>query len=304
MKSPKPISRNAGCALTLQNERNPPMKVRLVGLLAISCLLAVVICLIDQQRTFSQAKKGSSAAGLSQAEQDLLNEINQARAHPQVYASYLEKLKPLFNGKQYSQGGQGELETQEGWSAVEDAIKFLRAAKPLGSLNASQGLCLAALSHVKDQSSSGATGHKGSDSTFIEERVKPFGSWQGGIGENLTYGNESARERLLTWLIDDGFASRGHRNRLMSQNYRVAGVSCGPHPEFRAMCVVTLAGAFVDATTTQAQAGDGGSTLKNRPPSVQLSATTQTQSNSSTAKPATSGGASNANKTKSKRRHS
>jgi uncharacterized protein YkwD len=226
------------------------MKVRFFGLLVLSCVLAVVTCLNNQQRTYSQTKKATSPS-LSQAEQDLLSEINQARAHPQVYATYLEKLKPLFNGKQYTPADQGALETQEGWSAVEDAIKFLRSAKPLGPLSASQGLCLAASMHVKDQSSSGATGHKGSDSTFIEQRVKPFGSWQGGIGENLTYGNESARERILTWLIDDGFASRGHRNRLMSENYRVAGISCGPHPEFGTMCVVTLAGGFIDSAATQ-----------------------------------------------------
>ncbi|HYT49688.1 MAG TPA: CAP domain-containing protein [Pyrinomonadaceae bacterium] len=226
------------------------MKVRFFGLLVLSCVLAIVTCLNNQQRTYSQTKKATSPS-LSQAEQDLLNEINQARAHPQVYATYLEKLKPLFNGKQYTAAGQGALDTQEGWSAVEDAIKFLRSAKSLGPLSASQGLSLAASMHVKDQGSSGATGHKGSDSTFIEQRVKPFGSWQGGIGENLTYGNESARERILTWLIDDGFASRGHRNRLLSENYRVAGISCGPHPEFGTMCVVTLAGGFIDSAAAE-----------------------------------------------------
>jgi uncharacterized protein YkwD len=267
------------------------MKVRLVGLLALSCLLAVIICLTDQQQTFSQTKKGSSAAVLSQAEQDLLAEINQARAHPQVYASYLEKLKPLFNGKQYKAAGQGEFETQEGWSAVEDAIRFLRAAKPLGPLSASQGLSLAALSHVHDQSSSGATGHKGADSTFIEQRVKPFGNWQGGIGENLTYGDESARERLLTWLIDDGFASRGHRNRLMSENYRVAGVSCGAHPEYGQMCVVTLAGAFIDTMTAKTVPNNqSGKTLKNSPPAATLSTTTNAS------KPAGNNATTNSNK--------
>ncbi len=58
--------------------------------------------------------------------------------------------------------------------------------------------------------------------------------------------NESARERLLNWLIDDGFPGRGHRVRLMSSDYKVAGVCCGPHPEFKSMCVITLAGGFVD----------------------------------------------------------
>ena len=237
------------------------MKFRSLGVLALTCLFAILVSL-NQPPTFSQTKKGSTPT-LSPAEQDLLNEINQARANPQVYAGYLEKLKPFFKGKEYDPNGQGALETQEGWSAVDDAIKFLRTAKPLGPLSASEGLSLAALSHVKDQSSSGATGHKGADSTFIEERVKPYGTWQGGIGENLTYGDESARERILTWLIDDGFASRGHRNRLMSQNYRVAGVSCGPHPEYKAMCVVTLAGAFIDRIAAQPASNKSGGATTN-----------------------------------------
>jgi hypothetical protein len=222
------------------------MRIRLVGLVALCCALALIVSFPRSDRGQSQTTKTSSANGLSPDEQDLLDEINQARAHPQVYASYLEKLKPLFKGKEYKPTGQDAFTTVEGWSAVEDAIKFLRSAKPLGPLTVSHGLSLAALAHSKDQGGSGATGHKGADTSLIEQRVKPFGTWQGGIGENLTYGNQSARERLLTWLIDDGFASRGHRARLMSSDYRVAGVACGPHPEFQSMCVITLAGGFVD----------------------------------------------------------
>ena len=237
------------------------MKVRLL-LLAL-CTSMMVMLFAGSDRTRSQTNQPAASAGQSQAEHDLLSEINAARAHPGTYASYLEKLKPLFNGKAYTPSGQEAYTTQEGWSAVEEAIKFMRAAKPQGPLNMSMGLCLAAATHVKDQSGSGATGHKGTDSTFIEERVKPFGSWQGGIGENLAYGNASARERVLTWLIDDGFASRGHRMRIMSENYRVAGVSCGPHPEFGAMCVLTLAGGFIESQSAKPVANKNTNTSTN-----------------------------------------
>ncbi len=233
------------------------MKVRL--LLSSLCMLAIVL-FAGSDRTSSQTNQLAAAGGLSTAEGDLLSEINSARAHPGEYAGYLEKLKPLFDGKVYSPSGQEAYATQEGWSAVEEAMKFLRTAKPQGPLNMSSGLCLAAATHVKDQSASGATGHKGADSTLIEERVKPFGNWQGGIGENLTYGNESARERVLTWLIDDGFASRGHRMRIMSENYRVAGVSCGPHPQFGAMCVLTLAGGFIEFQPAKPEASTSANT--------------------------------------------
>src|SRR5712691_5943740 len=111
------------------------MKVRL--LLLSLCMLAIVVLFAGSGRTHSQTNQLAAAGGLSTAEGDLLGEINSARAHPQVYASYLEKLKPLFNGKTYTPNSQEAYATQEGWNAVEEAIKFMRAAKPQGPLNMS-----------------------------------------------------------------------------------------------------------------------------------------------------------------------
>src|SRR5437660_11836765 len=102
------------------------MKVRLVGLLAL-CALFVIASFPGSRESHSQTTKTS----LSLNEQDLLNEVNQARANPQAYASYLEKLKPLFKGKEFKTETLA-VSTAEGWSAVEDAIAFLRAAKPVG----------------------------------------------------------------------------------------------------------------------------------------------------------------------------
>jgi uncharacterized protein YkwD len=246
------------------------MKFRLFGLFALCCVVGIIVC-NKSETTLSQTKK---APALSPAELDLLNEINQARANPQLYAGYLEKLKPRFKGKKYTTETL-DVETREGWAAVEDAISFMRSAKSVGPLSASDGLYLAASSHVQDQSKTGATGHASADKMLIEERVKPYGSWQGDIGENLTYGNESARERLLTWLIDDGFANRNHRKRLMSQNYKVAGISCGPHPEYGAMCVLAMAGGFSDSATGQpaGTATKTGNGLKNQPTKAKLPVT-------------------------------
>ncbi|HJZ82879.1 MAG TPA: hypothetical protein VKD91_21110, partial [Pyrinomonadaceae bacterium] len=128
------------------------MKFRLFGL---SILCALLVVAANTPKSHSQGKTTAPANTLSQDEKDLLNEINEARAHPDVYASYLEKLKPLFNGKVYN-----GMDTQEGWAAVEDAIAFLRATKPQPPLSVANGLCNAAQAHVKDQSGSGAIGHK------------------------------------------------------------------------------------------------------------------------------------------------
>lgn len=168
----------------------------------------------------------------------------------------------------------------------------------------SQGLRNAALAHMQDQSSSGNTGHKTSGSgTMIEDRVKPFGSWQGGIGENLSYGNDSARERVLTWLIDDGFPTRGHRKRMMTADYRVAGLSCGKHPEYEMMCCLTLAGGFRDSIAAKPATDNGtksGTPLKSQPPAATLSVNAPSQSNNTNRanSPTSNSSESNSNKAK------
>lgn len=274
------------------------MKARLF-LLAILFSLVIVVALSNSPAIHSQSKTSSTGTTLSKDEQDFFNEINEARAHPDVYATYLEKLKPMFAGKVY----KGTLETQEGWTAVAEAIAFLRTLKPQGPFTLSQGLCKAAAAHMQDQSSSGATGHKSTSSgSMIEDRVKPFGTWQGGIGEDLSYGDDSARERLLTWLIDDGFPTRGHRKRVMSADYRVAGLSCGKHPEYQMMCVLTLAGGFMDSIAAK-PAADGenktAATTKSQPATATLSVNAPAQpSNSSKPSANSNSGGSNSNKAK------
>jgi len=268
------------------------MKLRLFGLAILFALLVVVA---NTSRIHSQEKPEAPAKALSQDEKDLINEINEARAHPDVYASYLEKLKPLFAGKVYK-----GFETQEGWGAVEDAITFLRAAKPQPPLGVAGGLCSAASVHVKEQSGSGATGHKSAGSgAMIEDRVKPFGTWQGNIGENLSYGNDSARERVLTWLIDDGVATRGHRKRILSPDYKVAGICCGPHPEYEKMCVLTLAGGFTDLVAAKSNdKSDKPDNKKNQPAAASLSVNSSGQSNSNSSGVNQNNNAANSNKAK------
>lgn len=258
------------------------MKVRL-ALIALVTALAFTAF----QSTHSQTNKSSgSGPALTASERDLLNEINQARANPQLYATYLEKMKPQFSGKQYTPAGKDPLTTEEGWTAVDEAIRFLKALKPLPPLIASNGLSLAALTHVKDQGSNGGTGHRSGNSHMIEDRVKPYGKWQGAIGENICYGNDSARERLLTWLIDDGFPSRGHRRRLMGTEYQVAGISCGSHPQYNAMCVLTLAGGFSEFNPGTSAAKTGNTPAKTTTTTPARTTTTPARST-----PPKSGGA-------------
>jgi uncharacterized protein YkwD len=191
-----------------------------------------------------------------------LKEINLARTRPAEYASYLEQLRPNFSGKEYRRTGKPALLTEEGAQALEEAIRFLRSAKPVPALGVSQGMCSGARELVKDQSASGETGHKGSDGSFCDQRTGRFGSLTQPVGENLSYGDDTARERVMTLLIDDGFASRGHRLRIFDANFKVAGVACGDH-KLGAMCVITLAGGFTEGSRAAQPAAAGKANAAN-----------------------------------------
>jgi len=104
------------------------MKARLFGL----CLSAALLVSFVSSKTQSQGSTGEDA--LSGSEQDLLNEINQARAHPDVYAKYLSSLKPFFNGKDYQPNGQPAFTTSEGWDAVQTVSHSSAAASSCGHI--------------------------------------------------------------------------------------------------------------------------------------------------------------------------
>ncbi|MBV9926398.1 MAG: CAP domain-containing protein [Acidobacteria bacterium] len=212
--------------------------------LSLSLLCLLLSLTFNPSRSSAQlaSPKGAATAAL---EQDVLKEINLARTQPAEYAAYLEGLRPYFKGKEYRHPGAPAILTQEGAPALEEAIAALRAVRPAPALSLSQGMTSGARELVKDQAGTDVTGHKGSDGSFVEQRSLRFGAWKEPIGENLSYSTDTARERVLTLLIDDGFANRGHRQRLLDASYRVAGVACGDH-KLGAMCVITLAGGFTD----------------------------------------------------------
>ena len=204
--------------------------------------------------TSAQNSVAPKAVAYTTLEQDVLKEINLARTHPAEYAAYLEQLRPYFVGKELRQPGKPALVTEEGGPALDEAIRFLRAAKPVPAFNMSSGMCSGARELVKDQGTTGATGHKGTNGGFCEERAKLYGTWDDPIGEDISYGNDTARERVIAFLVDDGVANRGHRTRLFSTGYKVVGVACGDH-KMGGMCVVTFAAGFcdkIDASKPQA----------------------------------------------------
>ena len=184
---------------------------------------------------------GPDNAHLIPEETDVLNELNAARTNPEAYARHLEEMRLYYNGNTYERPDEIAIITKEGVAAVDEAIAFLRSVTPVAPLTLSSGMSKAAADHVKDQSRSQKTGHRGSDASEPWDRVNRYGNWSGKIGENVAYGNETGREVVISLIVDDGVANRGHRDNIFDTEYRVAGIACGTHSRWRTVCVTDFA---------------------------------------------------------------
>ena len=188
--------------------------------------------------------KASVPTNLSALEQGIIAETNRARTNPVAYAAQIQKLRSSYQGKILKLPGGVNILTQEGVKPVDEAVRALKATKPVRALRPSKGMSLGAKDHVKDQGPKGATGHNSSDGSHPWDRVSRYGSWQTIIGENIAYGPNTAQQVVMQLIIDDGVSDRGHRKNIFTPGYRVTGVACGSHKKYRIMCVIEYAGGY------------------------------------------------------------
>ena len=181
---------------------------------------------------------------MSQAERDVLDATNHARRFPKAYAEIVRKYRAKYLGEKNFKTNHGILTTQEGLTAVDEAIAFLEAQQALQPLKASKGLSDAARDHAKDIGKAGIVGHEGSDGSQPVERVNRHGKWRSSTGENIQFGNGDGREIVMQLIIDDGVPNRGHRTNIFKKDYNVAGVAIAPHSKYGSCCVIEYAGGF------------------------------------------------------------
>jgi len=195
---------------------------------------------------FSQPRNIGKAKFLSPLENAVIDEIYMARKAPKDYSSLLEQYKKYFDNKLLKLPGETPILTKEGVGAVVEAIRFLHSMKSIYPLTPSKGMSLAAKDHVNDLVLSGASQHVGSDNSQPWDRVKRYGTWQKVIGEMISLGHDGARDIVMSLIIDDGVPHRGHRKNIFNPDFRFIGVACGEHPDHRTICVITLAGGYID----------------------------------------------------------
>jgi uncharacterized protein YkwD len=197
-------------------------------------------------RTMSISLAYHTAVNLSTVERGIIAEMNRARANPPAYRQVLLSWRSRFRGNQVQLKERVFLQTQEGTPAIDEAVRALQKIRPVSTLRFSRGLTLAARDHVRDQGHRGATGHHGRDGSTPFQRMERYGKWQKIAGENIAYGPDSAQAVVRDLIIDDGVPDRGHRINMFQPQYRLTGVACGYHQQYRVMCSIEYAGGYRD----------------------------------------------------------
>jgi uncharacterized protein YkwD len=208
--------------------------------------LARLVSTLGGSLTAKLGDRPAPKVELTPFEQQVVEEINLARANPQQYAAYLEEWKRDCNGNQLKLTAGRTLTLNEGAKAIDEAIAYLRAAPPLAPLGVSKGMSTGAKDHILDLTRTGGTGHRGSDGSLPDQRVARYGNLQGAVAENIAYSAATAREAVLGMIVDDGVPTRGHRLNLFSANFRTAGVAAGQPANGMEMCVIDFAGGFIE----------------------------------------------------------
>ena len=178
-----------------------------------------------------------------EVEKNVILEMNMARSNPKKYAElYIQPRTKKFSGNLYN----NYIMTNEGVSVVNECVKFMNSQKSLPILKPSKGLTLAAKDHSSTQCLTDKTGHDGIDGSDPFERMKRYGTFTT-AGENIDYGCSSAREIVVSLLIDDGVKSRGHRKNIMNKSFSTVGVGyADKHKTYGYECVIDFSGAYTE----------------------------------------------------------
>ena len=177
-------------------------------------------------------------------ERAVVQEMSDARVRPKAYAKHLRELRPCFEGSLWSRPGRVPLRTEEGVAALDEAIAFLESARPLGPLRFNEGLARAARLHARDIGPRGSLEHTGSDGSRLSDRLNRLGRWHGIIAENISTGEDEARQVVIQLLVDDGVAGRGHRKNLFNPDLHQAGAGSAAHRDYRVVTVIDYADGF------------------------------------------------------------
>ena len=174
---------------------------------------------------------------------ELIIEHNNIRKNPKSYIPHLEEHLKYFKGNVLYKPGEIGLVTQEGPSAIKECIKFLNSEKPNpNGIEISEPLSKAAQDHANDIGPKGLISHVGSDKSTSSTRIERYCEWLSTCAENIDFGSYTAKEVILSLIVDDGVPTRGHRVNIFNPALKFFGFGTASHKEYGICVVLSYAG--------------------------------------------------------------
>lgn len=119
-------------------------------------------------------------------------------------------------------------------SYLRSLRKDLNNVEGLIPLRPQKDLSAAARGHAIQSGRTGRVGHQDFNKRFDPLMGNPYTH----VGENCSYGYESAMDIVISLLIDDGVKDHGHRKNILSLSFNSVGVAIRPHKSYRINCVM------------------------------------------------------------------
>ena len=175
-------------------------------------------------------------------EKDILKAINDLRTNPKGFADKIAESKKYFkeNSNIWKHpNAKAGIKTEEGPKAYDEAIDFLKKkAVAVEALTPSKGLNKIAGDFL-------AAYQKDADANVeIDEVVSKYGNFTGNFRRLVQFGSDIAEQIIINLVVGDGDKSRGHRDALLSDNLKKAGIAHGPHDTYRQCTVITACTKF------------------------------------------------------------
>lgn len=122
----------------------------------------------------------------------------------------------------------------ENSSYLRSLRKDLDKTEGLVPFQPEKDLTGAAQGHAMKSGQTGRVGHQDFNKRFEPLMGNPYNH----VGENCSYGYETAMDIVISLLIDEGVKDHGHRHNILSVDFNSIGVAIRPHKTYRINCVM------------------------------------------------------------------
>jgi uncharacterized protein YkwD len=148
---------------------------------------------------------------LNSFEKEMVQEINLIRKDPSGYIPYI---------LEYIQYMEKNGEFGNSIATANELVSALNQTPALDTLVPLKCLFDAAKKHAIDQKPTGDINHQGRDGLWPWDRALKACEDLTDGNENIVAGPPSVRRAVITLLVDDGIATRGHRANLLNPNWK------------------------------------------------------------------------------------